>query len=261
MDSNRMESLVKAYASTVRMTRENKSVLRSGAVPAVVISREVGSGGRFIATELAKQLGFKLYDKSIVDIIAKEGGVPAEFVNKLDEHATDSLSLFGVGLISGPFLSAGEFGILLKKTINDLLEGGSVVIVGRGSAFMAKPRMAFRVRVIAPLAMRVRNLAAYLKCDEAHAAREMQKLETDRDRFHKQLFGSTELQAETYDISINTATISIEDAAKLCLTAYEIVTGVKPKPVANKDDQKLIGDKAESDFNTLFLRRSDLEKK
>ena len=261
MDTNRMESLVKAYASTVRLTRESKRNLRVGALPAIVISREVGSGGRFIAAELAHALGFKLCDKSIVEVIASHGGVPVEFVHKLDEHATDTLSLFGVGLISGPFLSAGEFGTLLKKTINDLLEEGSVVIVGRGSAFLAKPRMALRVRIIAPMAMRVHNLAAYLKCDEAHAAKEMQKLESDRDRFHKQLFGSTELQAETYDLSINTATVSIEEATKLCLSAYEMVTGVKPKMSQEPRDQRLIDkQKTESDFNTLCLRKSDLHK-
>lgn len=260
MDTNRMENLVKAYASTVRMTRDTRHTRHPG-MPAIVISREVGSGGRFVAQELANTFGYKLYDKTIVDMIATHGGVPAEVVSKLDEHSHDSLSLFGTGLLSGPFLSSGEFCTLLKKTINELLDEGSVVIVGRGSAFLAKPRMALRVRIVAPLAMRVHNLAAYLKCTEEHAARELQKLEADRDRFHKQLFGNTELQAETYDLSINTSTVSIEDATKMCVTAYEMVTGIKPKivsPVSISEDKRPINEHLEGDFQTLILRRSDL---
>ena len=261
MDTARMENLVKAYASTVRMTRDTKHGKHPG-MPAIVISREVGSGGRFIATELANTFGYKLYDKTIVDMIAAHGGVPAELVSKLDEHAHDSLSLFGAGLLSGPFLSSGEFCTLLKKTINELLDEGSVVIVGRGSTFLAKPKLALRVRIVAPVAMRIHNLAAYLKCSEEHAAKELMKLETDRDRFHKQLFGNTEIQAETYDLSINTATVSIEDATKMCVNAYEMVTGIKPKLVAPgatvTQDKKVITEHLEGDFQTLVLRRSDL---
>lgn len=260
MDSRRMENLVKAYASTVSMTRDPKKDKHPG-MPAIVISREVGSGGRFIATELANTFGFKLYDKTIVEMLANAGGVPVELVNKLDEHAHDSLSMFGAGLLSGPFISAGEFGTLLKRTLTELLDEGSVVIVGRGASFLAKPRLALRVRVVAPRSMRVHNLAAYLKVSEEQAAREMLKLENDRDRFHKQLYGSTEQQAEAYDISINTSVVSVEDATKLCVHAYEMITGVKPKlvaPVSVAADKKPASEHLEGDFQTLVLRRSEL---
>lgn len=37
----------------------------------VTISRELGSGGRFIGETLAKELGFTFYDKEIIEQVAK----------------------------------------------------------------------------------------------------------------------------------------------------------------------------------------------
>ena len=40
----------------------------------ITISREFGSGGRFIGEEVAKKLGMKYYDKDIISQIAEKLG-------------------------------------------------------------------------------------------------------------------------------------------------------------------------------------------
>ncbi len=40
----------------------------------ITISREFGSGGRFIGEEVAKKLGIAYYDKNIINQIAEESG-------------------------------------------------------------------------------------------------------------------------------------------------------------------------------------------
>ena len=44
------------------------------AVKIITISREFGSGGRFIGEEVAKKLGMKYYDKDIIGEIAEQCG-------------------------------------------------------------------------------------------------------------------------------------------------------------------------------------------
>ena len=41
----------------------------------ITISREFGSGGRFIGEEVAKKLGIAYYDKNIINHIAEESGL------------------------------------------------------------------------------------------------------------------------------------------------------------------------------------------
>ena len=54
------------------------------AVKIITISREFGSGGRFIGEEVAKKLGMKYYDKDIIGQIAEQSGFSPDYIR---EHA------------------------------------------------------------------------------------------------------------------------------------------------------------------------------
>ena len=46
----------------------------------ITISREFGSGGRFIGEEVAKKHGIAYYDKNIINEIAEKSGLSPEYV-------------------------------------------------------------------------------------------------------------------------------------------------------------------------------------
>ena len=48
----------------------------------ITISREFGSGGRFIGEEVAKKLGITYYDKNIISEIAEKSGLSPELAEK-----------------------------------------------------------------------------------------------------------------------------------------------------------------------------------
>ena len=48
----------------------------------ITISREFGSGGRFIGEKVAKKLGIAYYDKNIINDIAEKSGLSPEYVQK-----------------------------------------------------------------------------------------------------------------------------------------------------------------------------------
>ena len=51
----------------------------------ITISREFGSGGRFIGEETAKKLGITYYDKNIINEIAEKSGLSPEYVQESAE--------------------------------------------------------------------------------------------------------------------------------------------------------------------------------
>ena len=51
----------------------------------ISINREYGSGGHVIAEMLAKDLDLPLYDRNLLDEIAKEKGINAEHYEEFDE--------------------------------------------------------------------------------------------------------------------------------------------------------------------------------
>lgn len=48
----------------------------------ITISREFGSGGRFIGEEVAKKLGIAYYDKDIIGQIAKQSGLSPKYIQE-----------------------------------------------------------------------------------------------------------------------------------------------------------------------------------
>ena len=51
----------------------------------ITISREFGSGGRFIGEEVAKKLGIAYYDKNIIGQIAEKSGLSPEYIQEKAE--------------------------------------------------------------------------------------------------------------------------------------------------------------------------------
>ena len=48
----------------------------------ITISREYGSGGRYIGRLIADRLGIKLYDKDFITKVAEETGLSEEYIEK-----------------------------------------------------------------------------------------------------------------------------------------------------------------------------------
>ena len=52
----------------------------------ITISREFGSGGRFIGEEVAKKLGIAYYDKNIINEIAEKSGLSPEYIQEMQNY-------------------------------------------------------------------------------------------------------------------------------------------------------------------------------
>ena len=50
------------------------------------IGRQIGSGGRQIAWQLAEDFGFKFYDRELLNLAAKESGFCEKFFEQNDEQ-------------------------------------------------------------------------------------------------------------------------------------------------------------------------------
>ena len=52
----------------------------------ITISREFGSGGRFIGEEVAQQLGIAYYSENIIDQIAQQSGLSPDISKKMQNY-------------------------------------------------------------------------------------------------------------------------------------------------------------------------------
>lgn len=51
----------------------------------ITISREYGSGGRFVGKLVSKKLGIPFYDKELISLSAKESGLSEQYIEEIDQ--------------------------------------------------------------------------------------------------------------------------------------------------------------------------------
>ncbi|MCX7019629.1 MAG: cytidylate kinase-like family protein [Candidatus Sumerlaeota bacterium] len=222
-----LSNFLHAYGRTIALREKGRPEAKQKFQPAIAVSREVGSGGRLVAQALADKLGFQLCDKSILEQIATRNNVPKDLIELLDECPGRSLEIFGASLMRGVSFSHSDFDRFLRATINALLELGSVVIVGRGAVCLARPGQALRLRIVAPLEMRIRNYAGYEKITETESRKRLKAIEDERAKFMRRFFGRSSAVSHAFDLAINTEGISIDTAVEMSLEAYHRICKCK----------------------------------
>ena len=85
----------------------------------ITISREFGSGGRFIGEEVAKKLGIAYYDKNIINEIAEKSGLSPEYIQENAELSPKK------GLFAYAFAGRDITG----KSVEDIIDRQIVVLM------------------------------------------------------------------------------------------------------------------------------------
>ena len=108
----------------------------------ITISREFGSGGRFIGEEVAKKLGIAYYDKNIINDIAEKSGLSPEYVQKkcgiISEKGLFAYAFAGRD-ITGKSVEDMVYEAQ-RKVILELAEKEPCVIIGRNADYILKDR-------------------------------------------------------------------------------------------------------------------------
>ena len=108
----------------------------------ITISREFGSGGRFIGEEVAKKLGVAYYDKDIIGKIAEQSGLSPEYIQE-NAELSPRQGLFAYAF-SGRDITGKSVEDMVyeaqRKIIMEIAEKESCVIIGRNADFILKDR-------------------------------------------------------------------------------------------------------------------------
>ena len=150
--------------------------------PIITIGREHGSGGRLIAKQLAADLNIPLYDKKLIDMIAKDSGFAEETIERAQEKKTGSF-LYNLYFSMNNLPISDQIFIAQSKVIKKVASEGPCVIVGRCADYVLRDRKdVLNVFVYAPVKDRIHrvqevygeiseNPEAYLKnCDKRRSS-------------------------------------------------------------------------------------------
>jgi cytidylate kinase len=201
--------------------------------PCITISREPGSGGSEIARRLARALTMDIIGAQIIQQVAERAEMSEKVIASLDEKAVRLMDSWLDSLFQTRHLWPDEYLHHLTQVIATIGRQGNAVIVGRGANFILPSEETFRVRVIAPREIRIRNVMRDSKADWKTAENYVYKTEADRSAYIRKHFQIDWTNPDLYDLIVNTGHMGIEGAVEGVKASFLVWKEVRPSRSGN----------------------------
>ena len=190
-------------------------------ITVITVSMEPGSGGSLLAQEVADRFGFDYFHRDIVKGIAKSAKIRATVIETLEKERLSGIEDFIDSLYNDQYLYPGIYMEHLVKVVNTIANHGRAVIVGRGANFIIPPDERFSLRVVAPLEVRIQNVARAYKVPAETARKRVIGRESRRSAFVRKSYNADISDPENYDLTINTGRMNIEPAVEAVIAAVK----------------------------------------
>lgn len=187
------------------------------------VGRQLGSGGRVIASMLAKDFGCKFYDKELLNLAAKESGFCETFFEQNDEQKGFLKSFFYAHM---PFLSGSSFYSnklsqeslfqFQSDAIRKAADEGSCVFVGRCADYVLRDyKNTASVFITADLDERVERVEKRHGCGKETAMKIITDRESERSTYYNYYTGKKWGYSASYDLCINSSILGMERTEEL----------------------------------------------
>ena len=186
----------------------------------ITISREFGSGGRFIGEEVAKKLGISYYDKDIIGQIAEQSGFSPEYIRE-NAELSPKKGLFAYAFSGRDITGKSVEDMVYEAQRNVILkiaEKESCVVIGRNADFILKDREdVLNVFIHGDMPEKVQRICKLYNVAEADVAKMI--TETDKRRRTNYNFYTDQKwgMASNYSLSLNSSQLGYERCEEIIL--------------------------------------------
>lgn len=173
----------------------------------VTISREYGSGGRYVGEELAKKLNINFYDKELISLAAKESGLSKEYIEKMDEKGTTV------------YENSNEDRIFIaEEKVIKKLSKESCVIVGRCADYILdKNKDVIKIFLYTDDENKVKRAVKYYGMDKDKALNKINKINKMREKHYNYYTNRKWKDLNNYDLAINVDKLGISGTVDLII--------------------------------------------
>ncbi|MDO9229736.1 MAG: cytidylate kinase-like family protein [Syntrophales bacterium] len=199
---------------------QKKKAERYSPRPCITISRDPGSGGTEVARRLARDLGMDLVGSKIIQQVAERADISEKVIASLDEKEVRLRDSWLDSLFRANYMWPDEYVRCLTKVVGTIGKQGHAIIIGRGGQFILPPAETFRVRLIAPREVRIRNVMRDSGSDFENAQRYVYQTEADRNAFLRKHFHADWSDSIHSDLIVNTGSLGIEGAVTVVKAAF-----------------------------------------
>lgn len=181
----------------------------------ISISREFGSGGHWIAEKIAADLGLNLYDRNMLDEIAKAKNIKVEYLEKFEEKPRNLILSRRVGAYSNSMeeiVADMQFEYLREKADS----GESFVVVGRcAETILGEYPGLISFFVLGDKDVKLKNVMKHFGLNDAEAKAKIKRHDIKRKMYHNRHSDFKWGDSRNYDICINSSKLGLEKTAEI----------------------------------------------
>ena len=193
---------------------ENKKMI-------INIGRQIGSGGRIIAKQLAKDLNCTFYDRELLNLAAKESGFSEKFFEQNDERKGFLHSLLHVNV---PLMGENNFykndfsqeGLyqFQSDAITKAAREGNCVFVGRTADYVLRDfPNTVNIFITASFEERIKRVCERQQLTADEAMKYINAREEARSAYYNYYTGKRWGAAESYDLCISSSILGLDETA------------------------------------------------
>ena len=174
----------------------------------ITISRGSFSGGKMLAECLAQRLGYRCIDRDVIVERAAAYGVSQDELREALEKTPGFLDRFSH--------KRYKYLVLIQAALTEEVGTGKAIYHGlAGHLLLRGGQHILRTRLVAPMEFRIRMVQKRLKYSRNEAIAYIEKMDEQRRRWTKYLYGVDWGDPTLYDLVINLEHLEIEDACRL----------------------------------------------
>lgn len=192
--------------TNVEERKEEAQMKYNGKHIVITISREYGSGGRFVGKLVAQKLGVPFYDKEIISLSAKQSGLSEMYIKKIDQRKK-----------SASYVNNNDDRLFIaeQKVIEELAKKSSCVVVGRCADYILRNNNnTLKVFLYSDTESKKDRAVKYYGLKEEDALKEINKINKDRSKHYKFYTGREWRDFKNYDLLLNVDKYGVEKTAE-----------------------------------------------
>lgn len=193
----------------------------------ITISREYGSGGRYVGRLIADKLGIKLYDKDLIIKLAERTGLAEEYIEN-NEQKRNALDILNNGFYAG-LNNDDELFLNESELIKEIASNESCVIIGRCADFILKDQKnVLKVFITSSMEDKIKRATEIYGFDKNKAEKEINRINKLRANHYKYYTGNNWTDSSNYDLCINSDLYGVEKTADIICDLVLQKTNKKP---------------------------------
>lgn len=189
----------------------------------ITISREFGCNARGIGQRVANELGFKFYDKELIDLTAQKVGIGREIIAAQDEMVGNKNKFFTSFVYGSSTTFYSEKAIEAQaQVIRDAANTEDCVLFGRCSDYILREfPNCLHIFLYAPLEAKIKHISQVYEMDRRSAETMIKKIDRQRHNYYKYVTGRNRGDRIGKNLSLDVSAFGEDKSVKLLVDAVK----------------------------------------